>query len=202
MRTLAALGVALVALTGACAHPTPGQRPPVITSAPAPVVGPARIDIDTINAHSTLIPLGLQPDGALEVPDVHHPQQAGWYCVNPVLPQPAKCVSGVIPGQVGPAVIVGHVDGDHQQGVFYNLKNLGVGDTARVTLVDDRVLTFEVYRVLRAAKTAFPAQVVYGDTVGPELRLITCSGDFVGGVLGYADNTIVFAQLIPTPPEP
>jgi sortase (surface protein transpeptidase) len=211
---LAALAVA--ALVGACSSPITGQGIPAAAVAPSTAAGaplspvsraaPSTIDIPRIDAHSSLIPLGLAADGSLTVPDVAHPQQAGWYCADPKLAATAiSCRSGVLPGQVGPAVIVGHVDGSpadgaHQKGVFYRLRELAVGDTARVTLADGTVLTFAVYRVLTAAKTAFPTSVVYGDTQTPELRLITCGGAWVGGKLGYADNTIAFATLIPTVP--
>lgn len=206
MRLLAAL-IVVLALAG-CSQT--GQGPPRITiqpptqttptqPAPPPIprVKPVSVDVPTINAHSTLVPLGLKPDGSLDTPDVHHPQQAGYFCVT----DPIKvCANGVVPGQPGPAVIVGHVDGAHQQGVFFHLRNMKVGDTATVTEDGGRTLTFTAYRVLQAAKTQFPSSVVYGDTVGPELRLITCTGQFVGGSLGYADNMIVFMSLVPNPP--
>lgn len=195
--------VAAVALAGCSSAPSQGTSPvikiPETTAAPpsVPRVEPARIDIEKINAHSSLIPLGLNPDHTLATPDVHHPQQASYYCIT----DPVKiCSSGVLPGQVGPAVIIGHVDGAKQQGVFYQLKDLQPGDIAAVTLKDGTILDFQVYRVLKAAKTNFPSQVVYQPTSVPEIRLITCTGTFVGGQLGYADNLIVFAALVPNLP--
>jgi sortase (surface protein transpeptidase) len=162
-------------------------------------VPPASIDIPKINAHSTLIPLGLEPDGSLKVPDVKHPKQASYFCVVDI--DPGKvCSNGVVPGQPGPAVVVGHIDGAKQKGIFYDLPKMAVGDTATVTEANGKILTFSAYRVLETAKTQFPASVVYGDTVGPELRLISCTGKFVGGQTGYNDNIIVFMALVPNPP--
>ena len=57
-----------------------------------------------------------------------------------------------------------------------------------------RVLTFEAYRVDQVRKDTFPTKRVYGNTTGPELRLITCSGEFVGGHLGSADNIVVYLR--------
>jgi sortase (surface protein transpeptidase) len=176
---------------------------------PVPRAAPASIDIDKIGAHSTLIPRGLLPNGALDVPDVAHPQQAAWYCDQPQLVNPAiNCKSGVLPGQAGPAIVVGHVDGSptatggaHQQGVFYRLHELEIGDLITVKLVDGTVLTYAVYKVLKKAKTEFAASVTIGsDTNVSELRLVTCGGKWVGGRLGYEDNIIVFAARIPNQP--
>ncbi|MCA1694724.1 MAG: hypothetical protein LC749_08340, partial [Actinobacteria bacterium] len=109
MRPLALL-IALLALAG-CSSTSQGQRHvPVIpqTSAapPAPAtlprLRPVSVDVPAINAHSSLIPLGLNPDHTMATPDDAHPKQAGYYCVT----DPATlCSAGVLPGQVGPAVI-------------------------------------------------------------------------------------------------
>jgi sortase (surface protein transpeptidase) len=173
---------------------------------PVPRAAPESIDIPRIGARSSLIPRGLLPNGELDVPDVKHPLQAAWYCDQAQLTTTAvNCKSGVLPGQVGPAIIVGHVDGSpingvHQQGVFYRLHELSIGDTVTVKLVDGTVLTYAVYKVLKPAKTQFAASVTIGsDTNVSELRLVTCGGKWVGGKLGYEDNIIVFAARIPTP---
>lgn len=212
------LALVVTALVSGCAHQADQGSPRAATApktaagalqSPVPRAAPSTIDIDKINAHSSLIPKGLLPNGALDVPDVDHPQQAAWYCDAPQLANPTiSCKSGVLPGQVGPAIIVGHVDGSptspkgpHQQGVFFRLHELDIGDTIMITLVDGTVLTYGVYKVLKAAKTQFPQSVTIGSDTGvSELRLVTCGGPFVGGQLGYADNVIVFAARIPNQP--
>ena len=52
--------------------------------------------------------LGLRADGSMEVPPGGFP--AGWYTGGPT------------PGELGPAIIAGHVDWNGP-GVFYNLHN-------------------------------------------------------------------------------
>ena len=42
-------------------------------------------------------------------------------------------------------------------------------------------------------KNAFPTASVYGPSPGPELRLITCSGDFDRRSRHYLDNVVVTA---------
>jgi hypothetical protein len=62
-------------------------------------------------------------------------------------------------------VVLGHVNGGGQAGIFHRLHELAAGDE------------------------------VYGDTTGPELRLITCGGVFDGNTHHYRDNVIVYAVL-------
>jgi hypothetical protein len=45
------------------------------------------------------------------------------------------------------------------------------------------------------AKSVFPTADVYGNTQGPELRLVTCGGDFDQTSGHYKDNVVVFARL-------
>lgn len=159
----------------------PATAPP---SAPAPVRSePVRIDIPRIDAHSSLVPLGLAADGTVQVPPVSKPLQAGWFSGGPA------------PGEAGPAVLLGHVDGDHQRGIFYRLHELRPGDAIDIARVDGGTLHFEVSTVDQIAKAAFPTEAVYGDTAGPELRLITCGGSFDRTAHSYRDNIIVYAVL-------
>jgi LPXTG-site transpeptidase (sortase) family protein len=199
----AAVGLA-VCLTacGSTVSSTP-RVPTVSPSSPpeatAPQLTPTEITVPAINAHSSLVPLGLvdpktkkpSPTGELEAPDVHNPMQAGFYKY------------GVMPcSSPGPAVIIGHVDGrvngKPAEGIFFNLKKLAEGDTATVTMSDGRTCTYRVYQVVHVDKAQFPTDRVYGNTDKPELRMITCGDQFVGGELGYKNNIIAFARLAGT----
>ncbi|WP_236796255.1 class F sortase [Amycolatopsis sp. GM8] len=178
---LVLLGIVL--LGGCAADPVVDVSPPAATSEAAPPPEPSIVDIPKIGAHSTLVPLGLNPDNTIEVPPVSQPLQAGWYRNGPV------------PGQVGPAVILGHVDGNQQKGIFYRLKELRPGDEVTVTRKDGSAVRFAVTKVDQIDKDAFPTDAVYGDTTGPELRLITCGGSFDHAAHSYRDNIIVYAVL-------
>ncbi len=148
------------------------------------VTNPTSVSIPQIEANSNLIALGLNFDRTLQVPDVHKPGQAGWYS------------DGVKPGHVGPAIIVGHVNGGGQKGVFFRLHELVVGNTVQIGQSDGAMLTFRVVEVETMPKAEFQTAKVYGDVDRPALRIITCGGRFVGGELGYADNVVVFADLV------
>ncbi|WP_406631590.1 class F sortase [Amycolatopsis sp. WGS_07] len=191
----AALGLVLVLTTDPApspgmAHDAPASRsappprqPVVAVNNPAVRVIPTAVHIPKLDANSSLIKLGLDANQHMQTPPVATPMQAGWYEPGPA------------PGQTGPAVIVGHIDGASQPGIFYRLRELAPGDRITVERADSSVVTFVVRQIIHAPKDRFPTREVYGRTPGPELRLITCGGSFDRTVRSYRDNVIVFAQL-------
>ena len=198
---LAVLGLALVGVgaLGTAGPPAPaaGASPATPLTAVAPAAGPRQdpasgappvaLDIPAIGVTGPVDSVGLQPDGTLEVP-APGPRydHAAWYRGSPT------------PGRIGPSVIVGHVDSAADgPSVFHRLGDLRPGDRITVTLADRTARTFAVQRSEQVAKDAFPRLEVYGDTPGPELRLITCGGEFDDAARSYRDNTVVFARLVP-----
>lgn len=172
-------------VTTADVVPAPSPTTEVAPSSPPglPRSEPDTVDIPTIAVHSSLTALGLNPDQTVQVPPVSTPMQAGWYKHGPT------------PGEIGPAVILGHVDGNKQRGVFYRLHELSVGAEVHVTRKDGRTITFQVRNVQRVAKDSFPTDAVYANTTTPELRLITCGGVFDQTTHNYLDNIIVYATM-------
>ncbi|AGM02754.1 class F sortase [Amycolatopsis keratiniphila] len=185
------IGVVLAAALTACAVPPSGKvaspAPPssVSSVAEAPPLAPAkpaRLEIPAIGVRTgEIIDLGLAGDGTLEVP--HDAVTTGWFTGGPA------------PGEIGPAVLAGHVDYKKVPGVFVRLKELKAGDEALVHREDGITAVFTVYAVERHPKASFPTEKVYGDTTGPELRLITCGGDFDSSTGNYLDNVVAFAKL-------
>ena len=177
-------------------HPSSSPVPrsvsrPVPTSTPRPVVDavplarstPVHLRIAAIGVDSGLMDLGLRADGSLEVPPSGFP--AGWYTGGPT------------PGELGPAIIAGHIDWKGP-GVFYHLHNLKPGDQVTVTRADGSQPAFRVTRVAQFSKDQFPTKLVYGNIDHPGLRLITCGGSFNTQTGHYEDNIVVFADLIAT----
>lgn len=183
------LGLVLLAGCSAPAPSAPTPTPPSSVAAePSQPAGLARsvptvIDIPEIGAHSTLVQLGLNQDSTIEVPPVSTPLQAGWYSYSPT------------PGEIGPAIILGHVDGGGQKGIFYRLKELVPGEEISVSRQDGSTVRFAVTKVDQVSKSTFSSDDVYGDTADPELRLITCGGSFDRAAHSYRDNIIVYAVL-------
>ncbi|NUU16580.1 class F sortase [Cellulomonas humilata] len=162
--------------------------PPV--AAPAPVLPtamaasvPVRVEAPAIAVDSELIELGLEDDGTLEVPPGAFP--AGWFSGAPT------------PGELGPAVIVGHIDWVTGPGVFFRLAELAVGDEISVSRADGSVAVFRTTEVTRYPKDAFPTALVYGDIDHAGLRLISCGGEFNRSTGHYEDNVVAFAELVP-----
>lgn len=183
------LGLVLLAGCSAPAPSAPTPTPPgsvAAESSQPPGLArsiPTVIDIPKIGAHSTLVQLGLNQDSTIEVPPVSTPLQAGWYSYSPT------------PGETGPAIILGHVDGGGQKGIFYRLKELAPGEEISVSRQDGSTVRFTVTKVDEVSKSTFSADDVYGDTDAPELRLITCGGSFDRTAHSYRDNIIVYAAL-------
>jgi LPXTG-site transpeptidase (sortase) family protein len=143
------------------------------------------VSIPTIGVQSELLSLGLNADGTLAVPQPGPDyDKAAWFNGSPR------------PGDLGPAVIEGHVDSAaNGPSVFYRLGELVVGDRVEVTRADGSVAPFVVDEVRVVPKDDFPTLDVYGNTSGPELRLITCGGPFDSAAGSYVDNVVVFARL-------
>lgn len=178
---LAAVGCAPVPVAGEAPVPIP----PALPERPEEQsrVEPVSVAVPGIGVDSPLLRLGLTTDGSLEVPTVEESKTAGWYALGPA------------PGDPGPAVIVGHVDGGGEPGVFFALHRVSVGAEVLVHREDGSELRFVVDRVREVAKAAFPTDEVYGWTERPELRLVTCGGSFDRARGSYRSNVLIFAHL-------
>ncbi|GAA4849463.1 hypothetical protein GCM10023201_46990 [Actinomycetospora corticicola] len=144
---------------------------------------PTSLSVPSIGAESSLIETGQNADGSLQVPALSNPMQASWYDKSPS------------PGTLGPAVILGHVNGDGKAGIFYRLKDVKAGDQVMVKRQDGQTAVFTVSNIDTVPKAAFPAEQVYADTPDSQLRLITCGGVFDPAAKSYEANVIVYANL-------
>jgi hypothetical protein len=162
--------------------PGPSSAPTSVQVEPMARSAPVRVQIPAIGVDSDLMDLGLQPDGTLEVPPLGFP--AGWYTGAPA------------PGQLGPAIIAGHVDWDGRPGVFFHLRDLKPGAEVTVARQDGSTAVFRVADVEAYPKKQFPTAQVYGDMDHAGLRLITCGGSFDRQAHSYEDNVVAFADLV------
>ena len=170
---------------------TPAGPPPAGTEAtPAnqlPVMGaspPVTLTIPSIGVQTDLLHLGLRENGSLEVPnDTGTGAPASWYNGSPT------------PGERGPSVMLGHVNAlGGAKGVFADLRKLTPGTDINVSRTDGSIAVFTVDRGALYSKSDFPTFEVYGNTDGPELRLITCDGyDAATGL--FDDNYVIYAKL-------
>jgi len=146
---------------------------------------PVRLEIPAIGVSSPLVRLGLNRDGTMEVPGDF--DLAGWFTGAPQ------------PGQLGPAVIAGHVDSRTGPAVFYRLHQLRPGDRVRVVRADSRAVEFQVESLASYPKDRLPGEVVFGATTAPSLRLITCAGSFDRARSSYRENLVVSAMAAGDP---
>ncbi|MFC0006038.1 class F sortase [Micromonospora siamensis] len=165
--------------------PAPVTPDPTVTG-PAALTRstPTTISIPRIGVNASIISLGTNPDGTVQVPPLEQAMTAGWYS------------PGASPGEVGNAVVVGHVDSAKiGPAVFFNLGALQPGDTITVGRQDGRSVTFTVDEVRSYPKTAFPTEQVYGPNDRAGLRVVTCGGTFDETARSYLDNVVVYATM-------
>ncbi|MGW0790575.1 class F sortase [Streptomyces sp. NPDC002911] len=185
--SVAAAGLLLAPATGCGAPDAPEPSARVVSPAPpspeAPKApAPTRLTVPSLGIDSTLLRLGLNEDGTVEVPPAEKGMTAGWYA------------GGAVPGEPGAAVLIGHNDTRFGKAVFHDLHAIAKGADIAVSGGGGEEAHFTVTGTETVSKNAFPTEKVYGPTDERVLRLITCDGDF--DAAGHpVDNLIVYAEL-------
>ncbi|GLY94752.1 class F sortase [Actinoplanes sp. NBRC 103695] len=158
---------------------TDGAAPdPFAAFAPTYSGTPTRLRVKAIGVDTPLEALRLGPDGALTPPKDF--AKAGFYA------------DGTLPGDIGPAVIAGHVDSKRGPAVFYKLREMQKGDRIEVVR-GSKTVAYTVTSTAWHPKSKFPTDQVYGPTPDSQLRLITCGGVFDHTLRSYKDNLVVYA---------
>jgi hypothetical protein len=152
------------------------QRSPPGPTAPST---PARLLVPSAGVDAAVEPVGLTPDGDMDVP--RDPADVGWYA------------SGPPPGRPGGAVIDGHLDSVDGPAVFWRLGHVRPGDALRVTDGGGRTLSFRVVRVAGYDADQPPPPELFSSGGRPRLSLITCAGDWDGAE--YSRRLVVEATL-------
>lgn len=142
---------------------------------------PKRLAIQFIDVATTVGVVGLQANRQVQVPSSIH--SVSWYRYGPT------------PGEIGSAVILGHVDSHTGPGVFFALKTLKANVLITVTLADGIVARFAVVKVVQYSKSNFPDRLVYGSHGQRLLNLVTCGGAFDRQTGHYESNVVVFSTL-------
>ncbi|GAA2215104.1 hypothetical protein GCM10009850_105710 [Nonomuraea monospora] len=160
--------------------------PPLPQITPAPPMlpsTPVRLVIERLGINAPIQSVGLKKDGSIQVPPSENHNLVGWY----------RNMS--TPGEVGPAVLLGHKDTRTRAAVFARLPELKNGDTIEVKRQDKTTAVFTVGGVEQADKKTFPTQRVYGEQQNAQLHLITCGGTYDRTTGHYTDNVIVYATM-------
>lgn len=164
-------------------QPSENIRSGEVATNTLPAAVPQHIRIPSLDITTTFEePLGLNPDRTIEVPEGY--EEVGWYRHGPT------------PGELGPAVVLGHVDSRDGPAIFYSLGQLAAGDSVFIDREDGTTAEFRVTELARYEQEGFPRELVYGDIDHAGLRLVTCSGDYDRNTDRYSHNLVVYAELV------
>lgn len=165
---------------------TPGMSEVITqnTNLKKPTIGiPVRLKIPSIRVNAPIDLVGILPDGSMGIPT--RPLNAAWYELGPK------------PGEIGSAVIDGHVNWWYgATGVFGKLKKLKPGDL--ITVQDDqgKAISF-IVQIIKSYKQKDDATSIFTSNDGKaHLNLITCDGKWVKGAKAYSERLVVFADAV------
>ena len=102
---------------------------------------------------------------------------------------------GPKPGEIGNAVIAGHLDWYDGPAVFYKLNELQEGDTIVVTDDNGQEYRFTITKKATYPLDLFPMDEVFGSHEKPRLNLITCDGAFDENSKNYSHRVVIYAEL-------
>lgn len=146
------------------------------------VAEPAELQIPQIGVDASVEQVGLDAQRKMDVPK--DPNDVGWYDL------------GVKPGEVGNAVIDGHLDTATSAAVFARLTELKQGDKILVKDKNNRTLTFEVQHKETFPFDQVPLEQIFGPNNSKNLNLITCGGFFNGQTRNYSQRVVVYSSLV------
>lgn len=143
------------------------------------VAAPIRLGIPALGVDASIVPVGIEAGGAMEVPkDV---KTAGWYRFGP------------LPGARGSAMVIGHVDSRTQgPGVFFGLSRLPLGELIGVQLGEGPTQYFVSVARRFVDKDELPLDL-FAREGPPRLTLVTCGGGFDEQSRSYTHNVVVYA---------
>lgn len=151
--------------------------PPPAT--PVPAFRPLRITMPTLGVDAPVVPVGIDPDGAMGTPS--NGRDVAWW-------------DGRLAGQDN-ALLAGHKDWRKQRGSFYSIGQMKPGDPVQLIGENGAALAFRVQWVRQVPGNANDVADILGEIGHPAVTLITCGGEFDRRVRHYQDRIVVRAVL-------
>lgn len=175
-------------------HPTATSTATALPSpTPTPYPLPAWITAPNAHINASVTQVGADSTGAMAAPEGPNDDPVWfttfWWDLGPK------------PGQIGNAVIAGHLDRkDGSPAVFWFLRSLKIGDSVYVRNGDGTTLHFvvndiETYLNPTGGPDNPVLQKIFGPASTANLNLITCAGDWTGKE--YTKKLVVFTTLAP-----
>lgn len=159
---------------------------PVRPATPEPAVSipaPVRVEVEGTGISLEVVPVGVEDNGAMTIPDNHY--QAGWYKYGPA------------PGaDAGSSVLAAHVDSRTEQLPIAGLKDVPPGTIVTVTREDGSVQRYATEKVENIAKRSLDGHRLFDRTGEPRLKLVTCGGKWLEAEDDYEDNVVLTAAPV------
>lgn len=178
--------------------PLPRLQQPVavLSSFPSPTINqttpnaqnknhraPVRLKIPKLQIDAVVESAGQDPHGAMEIP--RNVNNVAWYKL------------GATPGEIGNAVIAGHLDlATGAPGVFWSIRQLVPGDQINVVDEQGSEHNFVVTRQASYPYAQAPMEEIFGFTVRSRLNLITCNGQWDEAAHNYSQRLVVYSELL------
>lgn len=165
--------------------PAPSSIPirPATPETSVSIPAPVRVEVEGTGISLEVIPVGVEDNGAMTLPDNHY--QAGWYQYGPA------------PGaDAGSSVLAAHVDSRTEQLPIAGLKNVAPGTIVTVTREDGSVQRYATEKVENIAKRSLDGHRLFDRTGEPRLKLVTCGGKWLEAEDDYEDNVVLTAAPV------
>jgi hypothetical protein len=162
--------------------PDPGEVPvaPATQAPAAQVPAPVRVVVGGSPIDMPVVPVGIEDNGAMVLPDNH--VELGWYRYGPAPGAPE-----------GAAVVAGHVDTLTEVTPMARLKDVPPGTEVTVERADGSVLRYRTEVVELVHKRSLEDADLFRRTGGPVLHLVTCGGEWLEEIGDYEDNVVLRA---------
>jgi LPXTG-site transpeptidase (sortase) family protein len=149
-----------------------------------PLTTPVAITSPKIGLNVPVVPVGLTPGHAVDVPNTL--KLSGWYTGSP------------LPGARGSSLIDGHVGNSiGTPGVFANLHKLSIGDSIYVKDKNGNTEHFIVRDMKVYVLADVPMGYILANTNEKRLNIITCAGNWVPSQQTFDHRLVVYTELAP-----
>lgn len=144
---------------------------------------PRRLSIPRLKIDAPVLDVGLLKAGRMDVPP--DGKKLGWYTL------------GAKPGEVGNAVIAGHLDTAKGPGAFWELNKSKVGDAIDIYDEQGAKQEFVVRKTaLYDMREPQPVTEIFGPAKTRSLNLITCAGTWDRAMSHYDKRFVVYAEAV------
>jgi len=144
---------------------------------------PQKLEIPKLGIKTRIQHIGLDANQKMKVPSNN--TDVAWFDLGPK------------PGEIGSAVIVGHLDTKSSRpAVFWNLHKLKAGDDIFVIDGNNNKKRFQVVSSEKYETGIAPMEKIFGANDGAYLNLITCGGVWDKTKNNYTERFVVFTEYV------